>query len=279
MAVQAHDVLVARKSADQHHQRALGQVEVGDQAVHHLEFKTWRDENLRVAAGLAKFSPRFQRAHRRRAHCDHPTATRLARGNGLLCGLRHFVPFAVHGVFSDVFGFDGLEGASAHMQSHAGGLHALRCQGVQYAFVKVQRGGGRCHRARGTRKHRLVALHVLFRIAVGDVGRQRHMAVLFHQGVRLVAQLQVKQLAVVVGPAAQQHGIKPTVAGTTCQEHLAAHQWLFAHLHVRHHLVAGQHTLDQQFEFAARCLLAKDARLHHLGVVEHQQVACVQQAG
>jgi hypothetical protein len=38
-----------------------------------------------------------------------------------------------------------------------------------------------------------------------------------------------------------------------------------------------QHALDQQFELAAGGLLAEQARLDHLRVVEHQQVAGAQQ--
>ena len=43
--------------------------------------------------------------------------------------------------------------------------------------------------------------------------------------------------------------------------------------------MARQHPFDQQLQLATRSLLAKDARLDHLGVVEHQQIAWVQQLG
>ncbi|MCY1381296.1 hypothetical protein D9M69_691860 [compost metagenome] len=63
--------------------------------------------------------------------------------------------------------------------------------------------------------------------------------------------------------------------------------WLLAHADVGHHLlpraVAGfvwqQHTLDQDFELATAGLLAEQPGLHHLRVVEHQQVAAAQQSG
>jgi hypothetical protein len=41
---------MAGEGADQHHQRALGQVEVGDQHVHHLEAEAGRDEDVGLAA-------------------------------------------------------------------------------------------------------------------------------------------------------------------------------------------------------------------------------------
>ena len=80
MLVQRHDVLVARKGADQHHQRAFGQVEVGDQHVHHLEFKTWGDEDIGVAAGLARLGPGLQAAHAGGAHGHYFAAARFALG-------------------------------------------------------------------------------------------------------------------------------------------------------------------------------------------------------
>ena len=286
MPIQAHDVRVTRKGADQHHQGAFGQMKVGDQAVHHPELKPWRDENLRVAAGLTRACPRFQGANRRGAHRHHFAATRLAGRNGLLGGLGHFVQFPVHGVLGDVFGFYRLESARTHMQGHAGTLHALGVQCGQQGLVKMQRRRGRSHRAWCPRKHGLVTARVFFGVGVltrprwaFDVRWQWHHAMLFHQGVRFVAQLQVKQLAVFIGPAAQQHGIKSAVAGTTGHGHLTADQRFFAHFHVRHHLVAGQHALNQQLEFAARSLLAKNTRLDDLGVVEDQQVARIEQAG
>jgi hypothetical protein len=48
---------------------------------------------------------------------------------------------------------------------------------------------------------------------------------------------------------------------------------------VGHDLAPGEHAFDQQFELAAGGLLAEQARLDHLRVVEHQQVAGAQQEG
>ena len=46
---------------------------------------------------------------------------------------------------------------------------------------------------------------------------------------------------------------------------------------MRHHLVARQHPLDQQLDLAAGGLLAKQAGLDDLCVVEDEQIASVQQ--
>jgi hypothetical protein len=50
---------------------------------------------------------------------------------------------------------------------------------------------------------------------------------------------------------------------------------------VRHHLVAGagQHALHQQLHFATAGFFAVQARLDDLRVVEHQQVAGLEQVG
>src|SRR4051812_13265721 len=50
VAVGGHDGLVAREGADQHQQRRLGQVEVGDEDVDDAEAKTGRDEDVGLAA-------------------------------------------------------------------------------------------------------------------------------------------------------------------------------------------------------------------------------------
>ena len=107
----------------------------------------------------------------------------------------------MHAMFREILGFDRLKCACAHMQCDISGPHAFVGKCVQNALVKVQsRGGsGRCTRYFG--KNRLVTLLVLSRIGVGDVGRQRHMSVLLHQRVGLVAKSKAEQLPVFVRPA------------------------------------------------------------------------------
>ena len=73
-------------------------------------------------------------------------------------------------------------------------------------------------------KHGLVTTFVLGFVGFGfmlrvsrvlvalNVRRQRHVAVLLHQGVRLVAELEAEQGAVFGGPTPQQGGGEATVA-------------------------------------------------------------------
>ena len=154
----------------------------------------------------AALRPRLQRAHGGGADGHHAAAARLAVGDGLLRGLGHFVALGVHRVLGDVLGLHRLEGAGAHVQRDAGALHAARVERGQQGLVEMQGGGRRGHRARHAREHGLVALLVVGRVGVRDVGRQRHVAVARHQRVGIArSKREAEQRAVFVrasGPAA-----------------------------------------------------------------------------
>jgi hypothetical protein len=187
---------------------------------------------------------------------------------------------------ASVLGLHGLEGACAHMQRDAGAPHAARSQFRQQGLIEMQRCRGGGHRAGVAGEDGLVALRVVGGVGVGDVGRQRHMAVLFHQRVGLATELEAEQRAARIGPAPQQPGAEAAARAARHVER-GAGQRLLADLHVGDHFVAvpgadtgvGQHPLHQQFHLAPRGLLAKEPRLDDLRVVEHQQVARVQQPG
>ena len=68
-------------------------------------------------------------------------------------------------------------------------------------------------------------------------------------------------------------------AGRTDQCHRGADLGFFAHPHVRCHLVAAKHPLNQQLQLAAGGLFAKQAGVDDLGVVEHHQIAFFQKLG
>ncbi|MPM66500.1 hypothetical protein SDC9_113408 [bioreactor metagenome] len=176
------------------------------------------------------------------------------------------------------------------MQRDAGALDAAFFQLRQHRLIEVQRGGGRGHCAGGGGKHGLIAFAVLslVRIVAGvlvafDIGGQRQMAVALHQLIRCLAvgafERHMKQRAVFVGPAAQQHGIEAAVLESAAQMHAATDEGLLAHAHVGDDLVVLQHAFDEQFQLAAAFLLAEQARLEHAGVVEDQQIARLQQVG
>ena len=277
MLVQRHDVRIAREGADQHHQGAFGQMKVGQQQVHHPKLEARCDENVGVAASVAKMRLRLQRPHGGGAHGYHAPAARAAIGDSLQGGGRHLEALEMHHVLANNLGFDRLKGAGAHMQRDAGLGHAASRQTRQHGLIKVQ-GSGRCGHGAGVfGKDSLVARLVLGRVGMRDVRRQRHMAVRSHQRIRVGAQGKVVERAVGVRPAPDQCGGEAAV-------HLQdrARQRLFADLHVRCHfqpLTALQHPLDQQLEPPAAGFLTIQPGLDHLGVVEHQQVAGLEQVG
>ena len=148
----------------------------------------------------------------------------------------------------------------------------------------MQRGGGCRHRTGVLGKYGLVALRVLCRICVGDVGRQRHMAMAFHQRVGIIALVIAEHKAVQrafrVGPSAQHRGAKAVfmACGASHLER-SAHFGLFADAHMGGYLVAAQYAFNQQFHLTARGFFAKQAGVDDLGVVENQQVARLEQTG
>jgi hypothetical protein len=99
------------------------------------------------------------------------------------------------------------------------------------------------------------------------------VAVALQQHQRVGGEAQVEQRA--VGPAAAQHLGVEGVAEAHQRAGLGdllARRWA-------QHLVAGQHALDQRLDRAAGGLFAEQARLDDAGVVEHHQVAGLQQRG
>ena len=92
MLIKRFDVIVARQSTDQHHQRALGQVKVGHQHINNFEFKARRDEDVGIAAARLQDLPRWcmqrsglQRTQGGRANAHHALAGcfgGLNRGDG-----------------------------------------------------------------------------------------------------------------------------------------------------------------------------------------------------
>ena len=171
----------------------------------------------------------------------------------------------MHGVFGNVLGLHGLKGACPHMQSDARSGNAHVFQLAQQSLVKMQRCSGCGYSTRDARKHRLIPCFVFCNFCVCgaaivgplNVGRQWHVAILRHEGMRLGAEFKAKQSAFFIRPTADQGGLKPFLvwlrAGQGCSAHVkrGANGRFFAHLHVRHHAVPRQNPLDQKLHFAA----------------------------
>jgi hypothetical protein len=108
------------------------------------------------------------------------------------------------------------------------------------------------------------------------------MAEGLQQGEGLARHAQVEQ-GVVRSGAADHLGLE-AFAAVGAQAHRAAGLGRLAGAHMGQQLAGharrgGQHALDQGLDAAAGGLLAMQAGLEHPGVVEHQQVAGLEQAG
>ncbi len=79
LAVGLHDEFFAGKGAHEHNERALRQVEGGEQTAHHLVFVAGVDEDVRIAAAWGQGTTMaggegFEHAHTGGAHGQHAAA-------------------------------------------------------------------------------------------------------------------------------------------------------------------------------------------------------------
>ncbi len=192
LPIRRHHLFFVVKSGDEHEQRALGQMEVGDQGVHGFEAVAGVDEDPRVTAQGRDVSVlvghALDRAAGGRAHADDPSAgdftfvddARALGGNREKLG--------VHDVVGDLFLLDGTEGSKPHMEHHGRDPNALFADAVEQRGGEMQSRRGSGRRALLARVDRLVAVTV--GKALGDVGRQGHHADLLQDivntGIRLV---------------------------------------------------------------------------------------------
>ena len=176
----------------------------------------------------------------------------------------------MHAVLAQVLAAHRLEGAGAHVQGDAGAADPARGQGVEQGLVEMQARGGRGHRARLARVHGLVALVVGGAVGALDVRRQRHVA----DALQALAQrlggveAQARELAL-----AAQHLDRAAVV----EQQAATGLERLGGAHLRQRLVLALQPLDQDLDPAAAVLAAVQPRRQHARVVEHQQVAGIEQ--
>ena len=135
----------------------------------------------------------------------------------------------------------------------------------------MQAGRGCRHRARGTGIYGLVALPVEGGIGPVNIGWQRHVAMPFQQFQHrpLAGERQQEQIL----PASFHPGPHPTF-----QQQLDTGSGGLAGAHMGEYAVFVQQPLDQHLDPAATAhLVAEQACGNHPGVVEHQQIAGLQQ--
>ena len=99
-------------------------MEIGEQRIHHRKRAAWVQEDVRLSS--VRLQPRcapkargtFQRAHGRRAHCNHPPAPCLAGADLVTGGGIDLDALVMHAVLQDILDAHRLERARADMQSH-----------------------------------------------------------------------------------------------------------------------------------------------------------------
>jgi len=169
--------LPAGERRDQHQQRALGEVEVGEQRVHHPKAVPRQDEQIGrpgFREGVRVPAEAFEHPDRGGPHCNDP----FCPADCLAGGIRDAIPLGFEPVLPWVGDAHRGERPVADVEGEVGGFHAALPEPSEGLFREVEPGGRRGHRSVAFRIDRLVAAAILRRFAGGatDVGRQRGLA-------------------------------------------------------------------------------------------------------
>ena len=175
----------------------------------------------------------------------------------------------MHGVLIQILAAHRLESAGTDVQGQCGAENSARRECREQRFVEVQAGRGRRHRAGHAREQALVTLAIAGVRRARDVGRQRHAAMPFEELQRRLGQQHLPQVGM---PGLQPHR-------TTGADELLAHPQPVAAARLHQGSVAGQRPLQQQLRAPAGCAVRREPGRHHASVVEHQQVAGMEQRG
>ena len=161
--ISGHGFGIAGECRHQHQQGRLGQVEIGNQRVHHVEGLAWVDEDVGVAAERLELTiarRTFQRAYAGGTDRDYPTTTRAAGDDRIHPCLADFQPLAVHVMRFDTLHTHGLEGAGTDVQGNKSSLDAFLAKCGEQIIVEMQPGSRRRHGTGALRVDGLVALAV-----------------------------------------------------------------------------------------------------------------------
>ena len=184
--------------------------------------------------------------------------------------LGHLHRLAVHPVSGRIVGTDRLVRARADVQGKHPHRHSAGGEPIEHRRVEVKTGGGRGHRPRPLRVHRLVTLGVGGLGATPEVGRQRDLAVaLQHLGHR----------AFEVDPVELAFPADAHPAHGGAQLHLAADPQPLARPDPREEPAAALDPFDEDLDPPTGRLAAGEPRPQDPGIVEDQQVARAQIPG
>ncbi len=172
----------------------------------------------------------------------------------------------------ELLGLHRLEGAGADVQRDVGLRHAALRECVEHRSIEMQTRGRRCDCAAHARIHGLVAFGVGGVRRVRDVGRKRQFAVLLEPAMQLCDpfESQAEEAAVARFDGCARPGREIDAATDA---------WRMACLQLHDRRVGSRDPLDQHLDLAAGGLAPMDARIDDTRVVEHHEVARIEQRG
>jgi len=171
----------------------------------------------------------------------------------------------MHYMFFQLVATYWLEGTRPDVQGDTGRFDASQCKLLQAAFIKMQAGRWRSHRAGPAGVDRLVAFVVSRLVTAPDVGRQWHVPLAFQhaQGTALSRELQPEQVSrpSCHGSRDSRRKVKPRTGSGR-----------FAGAHMCQHLLLAGDTFDQHLHPAAGLLVPQQAGWNDPGIIENHQV-------
>src|SRR5579862_1756143 len=274
MSVSREHGPVSRKRAYQHQQRRLGQMEVGEQHIHHLKAKARCNEEPRLARpGCKAVLPaserrRLERPYDRSTDRNHPAASSPRLRDRLTGGSAHRRLLRVQYVRGHLVRAQRLEGTRTHMQGNEAQAHSPRRERRHQRLIEVQACGRRCDRARLAREDALIALAIGGRDRAADVGRQRDLTETIEKFQRRPGNGDTPEFPFAADDAHR--------AACGCDLEAGTDRLARRELHQRLRRLRG--ALEKDFDAPAGGLLSDQTGGDDTRVVEHQQVASLELA-
>jgi len=175
-------VFFSGKGADQHKQRGLWEVEVGQEAADDPELVAGAEKDTGLSGVRLKrcaccdLSAVFEGAGSGGAGGDDAATLALCCVDGFGSGGRERVVLGVEVDIFELFHADGLEGAKANVEGDGFDPDANLPELREDLGSEVQAGGGGGGRAGFVREDGLIAVAVLDAVVAMDVWRERHVA-------------------------------------------------------------------------------------------------------
>ena len=168
----------ASKSSSEHKNGGFRGMEVGDEGVNGLEFKTRIDKDVVFAESFASFGPEFKRTSDGGANGDNATIGGFGLFNCLNCIVWNMEPFGVHVVFFDIIATNRKKSAKTDVEGKVFDLDAFGLELFDEFFGHIKAGGGGGGRTEFFSPDSLVTFDVVFVGVAVKIGRKGNIAVI-----------------------------------------------------------------------------------------------------